>query len=108
MNPFPPLLLFFVACFFAWRLWRQHLDRKQARADKQMLKEEARHSLAAGDLSDCPRPVDREGRPTYGGWLYHKENDAERKTQPQSIEEVELHLNVEDLLKQAIAEADDH
>ena len=108
MNPFSLLLLFFVVCFFAWRFLRrvQRLECERARAAEQMLEEEARYSRAAGDLSDCPRPVDRDGRPTYGGWYLHPEAAAERKTRLDTFEAEQLHLQVESLLKQAIEEAD--
>ncbi len=107
MNPFSLLLLVFVPAFFAWRLLRrvQRLKAERARAAEQMLEEETRYSRAAGNLSDCPRPVDRDGRQTYAGWILHPEAAAERKTRPHPFEEEQLHQRLESLLKQAISDS---
>ena len=108
MSPFPLLLLFFVVSFWLGRLYLRVKRFDQQHAENERLMDrERQHSQAAGDLSDCPRPLDRDGRPTSGGWYLHPEAAAKRKTRLETFEEEQLHQQVESLMKQVIKETDD-
>ena len=98
MTLLDTLLFAFVAAFalvfLLWGLY-QALRRVDAGAiapadeqAEQVIDEERRHSLAAGDISGCPRPVDRDGRDIYGGWYHQPKVAAERRRRMQVDDEL--------------------
>ena len=92
-NAFPILLLIAGGAglvVFLLRTWRglKRFDHEQEEAEAQhLLDNERRHSLQAGDLSDCPRAVDRDGRETYAAWYYQTEAELARRQRMQAYQQ---------------------